>query len=137
MTIKHLINNECANKNGITISNTTDKILAMFIEYCKKHVNAKSYDGLISTSNYLDIKSLLDLTLMTAAGNIKDNTLAEIHKIFNIKNDYTTGEEEEVFYILNLSQGSVMNLVGERLERQWAKHLGPAKRETPHSYPKP
>ncbi|RHN59528.1 putative SKP1 component, dimerization [Medicago truncatula] len=98
--------------------------------------------SLISTSNYLDIKSLLDLTLMTAAGNIKDNTLAEIHKIFNIKNDYTTGEEEEVFYMLCLilfflKCGSVMNLVGERLERQWAKHLGPAKRETPHSYPKP
>jgi S-phase kinase-associated protein 1 len=113
-TIKHLIDDECANDTGIPISNVTSKILALVFEYCKKHVDAASSDELekwdaefvkvdqntlfhlIMAANYLDIKSLLDLTCMTAADNIKDKTAEEIGKIFNIENDYTPEEEEKV-----------------------------------------
>ncbi|AES87713.1 putative S-phase kinase-associated protein [Medicago truncatula] len=112
-TIKLLIDDDCANDTGIPISNVTSKILAMVIEYCKKHADDVSSDelrkwdaefvqvdqdtlfNLISAANYLNIKSLLDLTCMTAADNIKDKTPEEIRKIFNIKNDDYTPEEEE------------------------------------------
>jgi S-phase kinase-associated protein 1 len=113
-TIKHLIDDECANDTGIPISNVTGKIFALVIEYCKKHVDTASSDELekwdakfvkvdqntlfdfISAANYSDIKSLLDISCMTTADNIKDKTAEEIHKIFNIENDYTLEEEEKV-----------------------------------------
>ena len=47
-------------------------------------------------ANYLDIKSLLDLTCQTVADMIKGKTPEEIRKTFNIKNDFTPEEEEEV-----------------------------------------
>jgi len=113
-TIKHLIGDESANDTGIPVLNVTSKILAMVIEYCKKHVDAASSDELkkwdaefvkvdqdtflklILAAMYLDIKSLYDLACMTTANNIKDKTPEEICKIFNIKNEYTPEEKEEV-----------------------------------------
>ena len=47
-------------------------------------------------ANYLNIKSLLDLTCMTVANMIKGKTPEEIRKTFNIRNDFTPEEEEEV-----------------------------------------
>lgn len=47
-------------------------------------------------ANYLNIKSLLDLTCQTVADMIKGKTPEEIRKTFNIKNDFTPEEEEEV-----------------------------------------
>jgi len=47
-------------------------------------------------ANYLDIKGLLDLTCQTVADMIKGKTPEEIRKTFNIKNDFTPEEEEEV-----------------------------------------
>ncbi|XP_043821749.1 S-phase kinase-associated protein 1-like [Dromiciops gliroides] len=49
---------------------------------------------LILAANYLDIKGLLDVTCKTFTNMIKGKTPEEIHKTFNIKNDFT--EEEEV-----------------------------------------
>ncbi|PHT93248.1 SKP1-like protein 1B [Capsicum annuum] len=46
-------------------------------------------------ANYLNIKIQLDLTYQTVADMIKGNTLEEIHKTFNIKNDFTSEEGEE------------------------------------------
>ncbi|KAK8936453.1 SKP1-like protein 1B [Platanthera zijinensis] len=46
-------------------------------------------------ANYLNIKGLLDLTCQTVADMIKGKTPEEIHKTFNIKNDFTPEEEEE------------------------------------------
>ena len=51
---------------------------------------------LIQAANYLNIKSLLDLTCQTVADMIKGKTPEEIRKTFNIKNDFTPEEEEEV-----------------------------------------
>jgi S-phase kinase-associated protein 1 len=119
-TIKHMIEDNCAN-SGIPIPNITGQILAKVIEYCKKHAEvASSEEGkpneddlkawdkdfinvdqatlfeLILAANYLNIRNLLDLTCQAVADNIKDKTPEEIRKIFNIKNDFTPEEEEEV-----------------------------------------
>ncbi|KAL3723700.1 hypothetical protein ACJRO7_035812 [Eucalyptus globulus] len=95
-------------------------ILAKVIEYCKKHVESakdeyrvddedlKAWDAdfvkvdqatlfdLILAANYLNIKSLLDLTCQTVADMIKGKTPEEIRKTFSIRNDFTPEEEEEV-----------------------------------------
>ena len=47
-------------------------------------------------ANYLDIKGLLDVTCKTVANMIKGKTPEEIRKTFNIKNDFTPSEEEQV-----------------------------------------
>lgn len=121
-TIKHMIEDDCAD-NGIPLPNVTSKILSKVIEYCKKHVESpksddrttstvddelKAWDAefvkvdqatlfdLILAANYLNIKSLLDLTCQTVADMIKGKTPEEIRKTFNIKNDFTPEEEEEV-----------------------------------------
>jgi len=119
-TIKHMIEDDCAD-TSIPLPNVTSKILAKVIEYCKRHVEsaAKSEDkavddalktfdtefvnvdqavlfDLILAANYLNIKSLLDLTCQTVADMIKGKTPEEIRKTFNIKNDFTPEEEEEV-----------------------------------------
>ncbi|XP_019170331.1 PREDICTED: SKP1-like protein 1A [Ipomoea nil] len=118
-TIKHMIEDDCAD-TVIPLPNVTSKILAKVIEYCRRHVDpAKSDDkaneddlkafdaefvkvdqstlfDLILAANYLNIKSLLDLTCQTVADMIKGKTPEEIRKTFNIKNDFTPEEEEEV-----------------------------------------
>jgi S-phase kinase-associated protein 1 len=50
----------------------------------------------LQAANYLNIKVLLDLTCQTVAQMIKGKTPEEIRKTFNIKNDFTPEEEEEV-----------------------------------------
>ena len=51
---------------------------------------------LILAANYLDIKGLLDVTCLSVANMIKGKTPKEIRTTFNIKNDFTPGEEEQV-----------------------------------------
>ena len=51
---------------------------------------------LILAANYLDIKPLLDLTCKTVANMIKGKTPEQIRQTFNIKNDFTPEEEEQV-----------------------------------------
>ncbi|KAI7732096.1 hypothetical protein M8C21_029573 [Ambrosia artemisiifolia] len=123
-TIKHMIEDDCAD-TSIPLPNVTSNILSKVIEYCKKHVEApktddnnnnnktveddlKAFDAefvkvdqttlfdLILAANYLNIKSLLDLTCQTVADIMKRKTPKEIRKTFNLKNDFTPEEEEEV-----------------------------------------
>ncbi|KAF6157021.1 hypothetical protein GIB67_039782, partial [Kingdonia uniflora] len=51
---------------------------------------------LILVANYLNIKSLLDLTCQTVADMIKGKMPKVIRKTFNIKKKITPEEEEEV-----------------------------------------
>ncbi|CAK8574895.1 unnamed protein product [Lathyrus sativus] len=121
-TIKYMIEDGCADDTGIPLPNVTSKVLAKVIEYCKKHVEVaagsderpadentvNTWDAefvkvdqdtlfdLILAANFLDIKSLLDLTCKTVASMIDGKTPEEIRRTFNIKNDYTKEEEEEV-----------------------------------------
>jgi S-phase kinase-associated protein 1 len=120
-TIKYLIEDGCAN-NTIPIPNVTGKILAMIIEYCKKHVEAeaassdekpseddlKAWDAdfvkidsttlfeLVIAANYLNINNLLNLTCNTIGEMIKGKTSEEIRQTFNIVNDFSPEEEEEI-----------------------------------------
>lgn len=50
----------------------------------------------MQAANYLDIQSLLDLTCMTVADQMKGKSLDEIRKHFHIVNDYSKDEEEDV-----------------------------------------
>jgi S-phase kinase-associated protein 1 len=52
--------------------------------------------SVLQAANYLNIKSLLDLTCQTVADMIKGKTPEEIRKTFTITNDFTPEEEEEV-----------------------------------------
>merc|ERR1711937_320227 len=93
------------------------EILKLVLKYCNYHYENKetkedeknNWDqefvkvdddtlfSLILAANYLDIKSLLDLTCKTVADYIKQcKTPQEIRRRFNIKNDFTPEEEEEV-----------------------------------------
>ena len=47
-------------------------------------------------ANHLNIKNLLDLTCQTVADLIKSKSPCEIRAIFNIKNEFTAEEEEEI-----------------------------------------
>merc|ERR1712050_471203 len=50
---------------------------------------------LILAANYLDIKSLLDLTCAKVSSMIKGKNTEEIRKQFNIVNDFTPEEEAQ------------------------------------------
>lgn len=114
-TIKHMIEDNCAD-GSIPLPNVTGNILAKVTEYCKKHAEAEDKDAedlkvfdaefmkvdsaclfdLICAANYLNIKGLLDLTCQTVAAMMKGKSVDEIRKIFNIKNDFSPEEEEEI-----------------------------------------
>nr|GME05424.1 SKP1-like protein 1A [Ipomoea batatas] len=51
---------------------------------------------LIMAANFLNVKSLLDLTCQAIANLIENKTVEELRKNFNIQNDFTPEEEEEV-----------------------------------------
>lgn len=51
---------------------------------------------LLVAANDLDIKSLLDVGCQTVAAMMEGKTPEQIRKTFNIKNDFTPEEEEEV-----------------------------------------
>ncbi|KRY34297.1 E3 ubiquitin ligase complex SCF subunit sconC [Trichinella spiralis] len=51
---------------------------------------------IILAANYLEIKSLLDIACLSVAKMMKGKSAEEIRRTFNIKNDFTPEEEEQV-----------------------------------------
>ena len=51
---------------------------------------------LILASNFMDIKSLLELACAKVASMIKGMTVPEIRELFNIENDFTPEEEAQI-----------------------------------------
>ncbi|KAK9036086.1 hypothetical protein V6N11_078103 [Hibiscus sabdariffa] len=114
--IENMIEDDCANEE-IPLPDITGEILSKLIEYCKMHVDGnnnsndelKARDAdfitrvdlntlyyLIVAANFLNVKSLLDLTCQRVADIIKGKSPEEIRLTFNIKNDFTPEEEEEI-----------------------------------------
>ncbi|XP_021756185.1 SKP1-like protein 1A [Chenopodium quinoa] len=121
-TIKNLIEDIGESNDPIPLHNVSSTILLKIIQYCNKHVeeenkaesetpnndDLKQWDAdflkvdenilfdLVLAANYMEIKSLLDLTSHRPADMIKEMTPEEIRMKFNIKNDYTPEDEEKV-----------------------------------------
>lgn len=111
---------------AIPINNVNDPVLRKVIEWCEHHRNdaAQTPDDdndnrkkttdidewdqkfmqvdqemlfeIILAANYMDIKALLDVGCKTVANMIKGKSPEEIRKTFNITNDFTPEEEEQI-----------------------------------------
>lgn len=108
------------NDEPIILHNVNDKVLELVIEWCKHHKDDKEYEqekrtididewdqkfmevdqetlyDIILAANYLDIKHLLNIGCKTVANMIKGKSAEEIRKTFNIVNDFTLEEEEQI-----------------------------------------
>ena len=72
----------------------TDDIKPWDLEFLK--MDQATLFELILAANYLDIKGLLDVTCKTVANSMKGKTTEEIRTMFNLKNDFTPEEEEQI-----------------------------------------
>ena len=111
---------------SVPLADVKSAVLGRVIEFCRHHVDqrlpeiekplrsvnlaeivpewdAKFVDieqetlfELILAANYMDIKSLLDLTCAKVASMIKGKTPEQIRKTFNIRNDFTPEEEAAI-----------------------------------------
>ena len=75
-------------------SNMRDVIQEWYADYI--NLDQDVIFDLILAANYMDIKPLLDLTCATVASMIKGKTPEEIRRTFNIANDFTPEEEQQV-----------------------------------------
>jgi len=91
----------------IPLPNISGAILAKIIDYTAHQddkpwlatfcdVDQSTLFALVLAANYLHIEPLLDLTCTTVANMIKGKTTEEIRATFNITNDFTPEEEEQV-----------------------------------------
>jgi len=117
---------EAATNEPIPIPNVNESVLKKVIEWCthhktdppqtteddsdsrKKTTDIEEWDQkfmqvdqemlfeIILAANYLDIKALLDVGCKTVANMIKGKSPEEIRKTFNIQNDFTPEEEDQI-----------------------------------------
>lgn len=120
------LTDDAGSNEEVPLMDVKTPVLAKVIEFCRHHVDNKlpeiekplrsanlsdivpEWDAkfveveqemlfeLILAANYMDIKSLLDLTCAKVASMIKGKTPEEIRRTFNIKNDFTPEEEAQV-----------------------------------------
>ncbi|KAL8782862.1 MAG: hypothetical protein Q9213_005039 [Squamulea squamosa] len=113
-------------EDAIPIPNVNEPVLRKVIEWCvhhrsdppastdddsdsrKKTTDIEEWDQkfmqvdqemlfeIILAANYLDIKPLLDVGCKTVANMIKGKSPEEIRKTFNIQNDFTPEEEDQI-----------------------------------------
>jgi len=117
---------EEATSEPIPIPNVNAAVLKKVIEWCEHHradppqaneddsdsrkkttdidewdqkfmqVDQEMLFEIILAANYLDIKALLDVGCKTVANMIKGKSPEEIRKTFNIQNDFTPEEEDQI-----------------------------------------
>jgi len=117
---------EGALTESIPIPNVNEAVLKKVIEWCEQHkgdppaaadddsdsrkkttdidewdqkfmqVDQEMLFEIILAANYLDIKALLDVGCKTVANMIKGKSPEEIRKTFNIQNDFTPEEEDQI-----------------------------------------
>eukprot|EP00698_Gefionella_okellyi_P003079 TRINITY_DN12894_c0_g1_i1.p1 TRINITY_DN12894_c0_g1~~TRINITY_DN12894_c0_g1_i1.p1 ORF type:complete len:150 (-),score=37.05 TRINITY_DN12894_c0_g1_i1:40-489(-) len=115
VTVKNMLE-DVTEMAAIPMPNIRSDILEKVLAYAKYHTTNKEtpeedkqkWDQdfvkveqgtlfeMILAANYLDIKPMLDLTCKTVADMIKGKSPEEIRKMFNIPNDFTPEEEEQV-----------------------------------------
>jgi len=123
--LKNMIEDVGETDQSIPLPNVNEKVLKKVLEWCEHHVNdpqpANDDDEsrrrnteiddwdqkflnveqdmlfeIILAANYLDIKQLLDIGCKTVANMIKGKTPEEIRSTFNIVNDFTQDEEDQI-----------------------------------------
>ncbi|KAJ8549631.1 hypothetical protein K7X08_033338 [Anisodus acutangulus] len=112
--IKNMVEDDCVS-NAIPLPNVDSKTMTKVIEYWKKHseedvskVQLNDFDkgflkvhhsvlyDLLLAANYLSDKELVDVICQEVADRIKGKKPEEIRKEFDIKNDFTPEEEEQI-----------------------------------------
>ncbi|OOF92230.1 hypothetical protein ASPCADRAFT_210647 [Aspergillus carbonarius ITEM 5010] len=125
LLIKNMLEDLGEATEEIPIPNVNEPVLRKVIEWCRHHKNdppsttededsrRKTTDidewdqkftqvdqemlfEIILAANYLDIKGLLDVGCKTVANMIKGKSPEEIRKTFNIQNDFTPEEEDQI-----------------------------------------
>ncbi|RAH40878.1 SCF ubiquitin ligase subunit skpA [Aspergillus brunneoviolaceus CBS 621.78] len=123
--IKNLLEDLGDTTEAIPIPNVNEAVLRKVIEWCEHHkgdppstgddddsrrkttdidewdqkfmqVDQEMLFEIILAANYLDIKGLLDVGCKTVANMIKGKSPEEIRKTFNIQNDFTPEEEDQI-----------------------------------------
>jgi len=124
--IKNMLEDVGEVDEAIPIPNVNEAVLKKVIEWCEHHkddspssndddsdsrkrstdieewdqkfmqVDQEMLFEIILAANYLDIKPLLDVGCKTVANMIKNKTPEEIRKTFNITNDFTAEEEDQI-----------------------------------------
>ncbi|KDN53241.1 putative negative regulator sulfur controller-3 [Tilletiaria anomala UBC 951] len=124
--IKQMLEDIGESDQAIPLPNVSSQVLKKVLEYCEHHradptptveeaeesrkrvtdigewdqkfinVDQEMLFEIILAANYLDIKPLLDVGCKTVALMIKGKTPDEIRKLFNIQNDFTPEEEEQI-----------------------------------------
>lgn len=117
---------DVATTSAVPLPNVTESVLQKIIEWCEHHrndplptadddnesrkktteidewdqkymqVDQEMLFEIILAANYMDIKALLDVGCKTVANMIKGKSPDEIRKTFNITNDFTPEEEEQI-----------------------------------------
>ncbi|XP_011047805.1 PREDICTED: SKP1-like protein 1B [Populus euphratica] len=112
--IKGMVEDGYSTDDAIPLFNVEKKTLVKIVEWLKKHASDASKDelekwdadfvdvdtdslyDLLLASNYLSVEVLLGQLVQKVADMIKGKQPEEIRKLFNIKNDFTPEEEEEI-----------------------------------------
>ncbi|KAK4232059.1 Skp1 family, dimerization domain-containing protein [Podospora fimiseda] len=120
------LGDEAVANDAIPLMNVNSAVLNKVVEWCEHHRNDVAQSGddendnrkkttdidewdqkfmqvdqemlfeIILAANYMDIKALLDVGCKTVANMIKGKSPEEIRKTFNITNDFTPEEEEQI-----------------------------------------
>ena len=108
ITIRHLLE-DIDNDDIIPLPTISTTIIEKVVEYAHYLTQNKKYDidfytdmtqatifQLILAANYLEFKHLLDSACTVISNMIKGKSVEEIRTLFNIDNDFTPEEYEQV-----------------------------------------